>query len=129
MAQTYSVHTKCIPFYCNIAHEPKGRVMKTKTKCILSKLYDQVHNSCHLSFQIFLPEALHSQLLKWCLKYKRLNAYCGFMSLGLQLHCKGDFVWCLEGNHQQKCQFTSDINCLIRLAAFVKGKALRATSH
>jgi hypothetical protein len=26
---TQSVHMKCIPFYCNIAHEPKGRGMKT----------------------------------------------------------------------------------------------------
>jgi hypothetical protein len=24
------VHMKCIPFYCNISHEPKGRGMKTK---------------------------------------------------------------------------------------------------
>jgi hypothetical protein len=45
------------------------------------------------------------------------------MSLGLRLQCKGDFVRCLEGNRQQKCRFTSDINCFIRLAAFVKEKA------
>jgi hypothetical protein len=25
-----SVHIKCIPFYCNVAHELKGRGMKTK---------------------------------------------------------------------------------------------------
>jgi hypothetical protein len=38
--------------------------------------------------------------------------------------CEGDFVRRLEGNRQQKCRFTGGINCLIRLAAFVKEKAL-----
>jgi hypothetical protein len=34
-----------------------------------------------------------------------------------------DIIQCLEGNHQQNHQFTSGINCFIRLAAFVKEKA------
>jgi hypothetical protein len=28
--QVQGVHMKCIPFYCKISHEPKGRGMKTK---------------------------------------------------------------------------------------------------
>jgi hypothetical protein len=51
------------------------------------------------------------------------NVCYGFMVLGLRLYWTGDFLWCLEGNHQRKCRFTSGLNRLIRLAAFVKEKA------
>jgi hypothetical protein len=54
-----------------------------------------------------------------------IYACCGFMSQGLRLQRKGDFVWCLEGKHQKKSRFTISrpISCLIRLAVFVKGKS------
>jgi hypothetical protein len=48
-----------------------------------------------VSFYIFPPEAVLSQFLKWRLKYKKLNACCGFMSLGLDCSAKGNShgVW------------------------------------
>jgi hypothetical protein len=61
------IHIKCTPFYCNVTNEPNGRGMKTRF--IMS--HDQIYNSCHLSFQIFPPEALHLQLLKWRLSTKK----------------------------------------------------------
>jgi hypothetical protein len=40
-------------------------------------------------------------VLKWRVKYKKLKAYCGFINPGLQMHLKGDFVECLEGNSKK----------------------------
>jgi hypothetical protein len=51
---------KCVPIYLNIVHELKGTEIKTKPH--LRRLYGDVYNLCHLSFQIFPPEVLHSQL-------------------------------------------------------------------
>lgn len=62
---------------------------------------------------------------KWCLIQKNLNICCDFICLGVLFHCKGDFIQCLKGNHQLKCQPAGDTNCLIRLTAFVKGDTLR----
>jgi hypothetical protein len=50
------------------------------------------------------------------------------MRLGLRLQCKVDLLRCLDGNRQQECRFTSGINCLIRVATFVKERARETTS-
>jgi hypothetical protein len=85
--------------------------------------FDQVYNSCHLSFQIFTLEALHSQLLKWRLTQKKLNACCSFTSIGLRLQCKGDFVRCLERNRQQKCRFTSGFELFDQTGYIFNGRS------
>lgn len=72
------------------------------------------------TFKTFRPDPPHSWLLKEWLKCKIHACF-----VGLQLPCKGNFVWCLEGKCQQKCLHTSG---LIRLAAYVT-KSQEMTNH
>jgi hypothetical protein len=53
---------------------------------------------------------------------KKINARCGFTCLSLWLlQCKGDFVWYVEENQQQKCRFSSDVNVFYQTHCICKG--------
>lgn len=86
---------KCIPLYCNMAYEPKGKGMKTKRiwVCYMIKFINCATCTANLSASsaTFTVE---------------LNACCSSTNLGLLLQIK-DFVRNLEGNRQQRCRFTS----------------------
>jgi hypothetical protein len=44
--------------------------------------------------------------------------------LDLWLQCKEEFMWGMEGNHQQKYQFTSGLNCFDQTVCICTGKYL-----
>lgn len=56
--------------------------------------------------------------------FEKLGYCCGVTKIRLRLQCKEDVVRCLKGNGWQKCRFADDVNCLIKLVAFVKEKAV-----
>jgi hypothetical protein len=116
-----------INFHCNIDHELKCIRMKTR-RIWVGYMIKLIIPVTWVSKLFHLKRYDHNYQ-NGVSSRKKVNAYCGFTSLGLRLQYKGDIIQCLKGNHKQNCRFKSGIYCLIRLAAIVKENYRVGTSH
>jgi hypothetical protein len=124
-APLYRVCTSNVPFSGTLLLNQKAEECKLLPRQLCDEVYIYF---CRLSFQIFRVESLDSAVVIMASDAEKAKLMLRYTSLDLLLQSKGNVLSWLDRNQNQHLRFTN-VNWLIRLAAFVKENLRQTTSE
>jgi hypothetical protein len=114
-----------IPLYCNIAHELK----RTEIKTHLSRLCDQVWNCAAPAYESLHLKRYDHSCKNGVSAVKKTKRLPWFHESRYAVTVQRKLSTVSRSEPPQKFRFTNSINCLMSLAAFVKGKPPETASR